>query len=198
MTAPDSLPLHALAEDNLAAASPDLLRAVVRTFADALMSAVAATVGGDLLDGYRAAFLTVAGISLAGLLTVLAGIRSPAVRAADNRSRWTPGGAQQRAATVKRWSRPSFSGPATPARRPALPKASMSPPVQATNSALVRRCRRRAPDPQDDVAVAALVGVRGAGDASGDRFDGAVRPPWNVRQVICQAATCRYFPPPRG
>lgn len=39
MTAPDSLPLHALAEDNLAAASPDLLRAMVKTFADALMSA---------------------------------------------------------------------------------------------------------------------------------------------------------------
>ncbi|WP_234540917.1 hypothetical protein [Streptomyces shenzhenensis] len=38
MTAPDSLPLHALAEDNLAAASPDLLRAMVKTFADALMS----------------------------------------------------------------------------------------------------------------------------------------------------------------
>ncbi|WP_438306904.1 hypothetical protein ACSHXN_44825 (plasmid) [Streptomyces sp. HUAS TT11] len=37
MTAPDSLPLHALAEDNLAAASPDLLRAMVKTFADALM-----------------------------------------------------------------------------------------------------------------------------------------------------------------
>ncbi|RRR76718.1 hypothetical protein EHS43_30060 [Streptomyces sp. RP5T] len=36
MTAPDSLPLHALAEDNLAAASPDLLRAMVKTFADAL------------------------------------------------------------------------------------------------------------------------------------------------------------------
>ncbi|MEU9292002.1 hypothetical protein AB0D57_47375, partial [Streptomyces sp. NPDC048275] len=33
MTAPDSLPLHALA-----AASPELLRAMVRTFADALMS----------------------------------------------------------------------------------------------------------------------------------------------------------------
>ncbi|MFF3988711.1 hypothetical protein ACFY0B_29485 [Streptomyces sp. NPDC001797] len=31
MTAPDSVPLHALAE-----ASPDLLRAMVRTFADAL------------------------------------------------------------------------------------------------------------------------------------------------------------------
>ncbi|GED86445.1 hypothetical protein [Streptomyces sp. 6-11-2] len=28
MTAPDSLPLHALAEDNLASASPDLLRAM--------------------------------------------------------------------------------------------------------------------------------------------------------------------------
>ena len=40
MTAPDSVPLHALAEDNLAAASPDLLRAMVKTFADALMSAV--------------------------------------------------------------------------------------------------------------------------------------------------------------
>jgi transposase-like protein len=41
MTAPDSLPLHALVEDNLAAASPDLLRAMVKTFADALMSAEA-------------------------------------------------------------------------------------------------------------------------------------------------------------
>lgn len=41
MTAPDSLPLHALAEENLAAASPDLLRAMVETFADALMSAEA-------------------------------------------------------------------------------------------------------------------------------------------------------------
>ncbi len=39
MTAPDSLPLHALAEDNLAAADSDLLRAVIKTFADALMSA---------------------------------------------------------------------------------------------------------------------------------------------------------------
>src|SRR3954447_1601780 len=41
MTAPDSLPLHALAEDNLASASPDLLREMVKTFADALMSAEA-------------------------------------------------------------------------------------------------------------------------------------------------------------
>ncbi|MCX4649488.1 hypothetical protein [Streptomyces sp. NBC_01446] len=41
MTAPDSLPLHVLAEDNLAAASPDLLRAMVKTFADAPMSAEA-------------------------------------------------------------------------------------------------------------------------------------------------------------
>lgn len=39
MTAPDSAPLHSLAEDNLAEASPDLLRAMVKTFADALMSA---------------------------------------------------------------------------------------------------------------------------------------------------------------
>jgi transposase-like protein len=38
MTAPDSVPLHVLAEDNLVAASPDLLRAMVKTFADALMS----------------------------------------------------------------------------------------------------------------------------------------------------------------
>lgn len=38
MTAPDRLPLHALDEDNLAAASPDLLRAMVKTFTDALMS----------------------------------------------------------------------------------------------------------------------------------------------------------------
>ncbi|MYS25324.1 hypothetical protein GTW78_35910 [Streptomyces sp. SID4948] len=35
MTAPDSLPLHALTEDNLAAASPDRLRAMVKTLADA-------------------------------------------------------------------------------------------------------------------------------------------------------------------
>lgn len=41
MTAPGSLPLHALTEDNLAAASPDLLRAMVKTFADALISVVA-------------------------------------------------------------------------------------------------------------------------------------------------------------
>ncbi|MDX6351063.1 MAG: putative transposase, partial [Streptomyces sp.] len=41
MTAPDSVPLHALAEENLVAASPDLLRAMVKTFADALMSAEA-------------------------------------------------------------------------------------------------------------------------------------------------------------
>jgi putative transposase len=41
MTAPDSLSLHVLAEDNLAAASPGLLRAMVKTFADALMSAEA-------------------------------------------------------------------------------------------------------------------------------------------------------------
>lgn len=41
MTAPDSLLLHALAEDNLAAASPDLLRAMIKTFADTLMSAEA-------------------------------------------------------------------------------------------------------------------------------------------------------------
>ncbi|MGA5521131.1 IS256 family transposase, partial [Streptomyces pseudogriseolus] len=41
MTAPDSLPLHALAEENLAAGSPDLLRAMIKTFADALMSAEA-------------------------------------------------------------------------------------------------------------------------------------------------------------
>ncbi|BBB00199.1 putative transposase [Actinacidiphila reveromycinica] len=39
MTAPNSLPLHALTEDNLAAASPDLLRVMVKTFTDALMSA---------------------------------------------------------------------------------------------------------------------------------------------------------------
>lgn len=41
MTAPDSVPLYALAEDNLAAASPDLLRATVKTFANTLMSAEA-------------------------------------------------------------------------------------------------------------------------------------------------------------
>ncbi len=41
MTAPDSLPLHVLTEDNLASVSPDLLRAMVKTFADALRSAEA-------------------------------------------------------------------------------------------------------------------------------------------------------------
>jgi transposase-like protein len=41
MTAPDSLSLHALAEDNPGSASPDLLRAMVKTFADALMPAEA-------------------------------------------------------------------------------------------------------------------------------------------------------------
>lgn len=41
MTAPDSLPLHTLAKNDLAAGSPDLLRAMVKTFADALMSAEA-------------------------------------------------------------------------------------------------------------------------------------------------------------
>ncbi|GAA3005681.1 hypothetical protein GCM10020229_16930 [Kitasatospora albolonga] len=39
MTAPDSLPLAALLEENLASASPDLLRAMVKTFAEAMMSA---------------------------------------------------------------------------------------------------------------------------------------------------------------
>ena len=43
MTAPDSLPLHAAAEGNLASASPDLLRAMGKTFADALMSTEAGT-----------------------------------------------------------------------------------------------------------------------------------------------------------
>ncbi|MFI9823234.1 hypothetical protein ACIHFC_22575 [Streptomyces sp. NPDC052013] len=33
MTAPDSLPLHTLVEHNLTSASPDLLRAVVKTVA---------------------------------------------------------------------------------------------------------------------------------------------------------------------
>ena len=33
MTAPDSLPLHAQIESNLASASPDLLRAMVKTMA---------------------------------------------------------------------------------------------------------------------------------------------------------------------
>lgn len=43
----------------------------------AVLSTIAATAGGDVLAGYRAAFLTAAGISLAGLLTAAAGIRSP-------------------------------------------------------------------------------------------------------------------------
>jgi hypothetical protein len=39
VTAPDSLPLHALTVENLASASPDLLRQMVKTVVDALMSA---------------------------------------------------------------------------------------------------------------------------------------------------------------
>lgn len=39
MAASDSVPLHALAENNLATVSTDLLRAMVKPFADALMSA---------------------------------------------------------------------------------------------------------------------------------------------------------------
>jgi putative transposase len=39
MTAPDSVPFAALVEENLASASPDLLRAMVKTFAEAMMSA---------------------------------------------------------------------------------------------------------------------------------------------------------------
>lgn len=39
MTAPDSLPFAALLEENLASASPDLLRQMVKTFAEAMMSA---------------------------------------------------------------------------------------------------------------------------------------------------------------
>ena len=41
MTAPDSVPLRVLTEENKASASPDLLRAMLKTFADALMSAEA-------------------------------------------------------------------------------------------------------------------------------------------------------------
>jgi transposase-like protein len=39
MTAPDSLPFAALLEENLASASPDMLRAMVKAFAEAMMSA---------------------------------------------------------------------------------------------------------------------------------------------------------------
>jgi putative transposase len=46
MTAPDSLPLPALLENNLAAASPDLLRTMVKSFAEALMSAEADAICG--------------------------------------------------------------------------------------------------------------------------------------------------------
>lgn len=41
MTARGSVPLHALTDGNLASASPDLLRTMIKTFADALMSAEA-------------------------------------------------------------------------------------------------------------------------------------------------------------
>ncbi|MFB7668580.1 transposase [Kitasatospora sp. NPDC056138] len=48
MTAPDSLPFAALLEENLASASPDLLRAMVKTFAEAMLSAdVDRTCGGE-------------------------------------------------------------------------------------------------------------------------------------------------------
>jgi transposase-like protein len=48
MTAPDSLPFAALLEENLASASPDMLRAMVKTFAEAMMSAdVDRTCGGE-------------------------------------------------------------------------------------------------------------------------------------------------------
>lgn len=43
----------------------------------AVLSTVATTAGSDTLTGYRAAFLTAAGLSLAGLVTVLVGIRGP-------------------------------------------------------------------------------------------------------------------------
>lgn len=46
MTAPHSVPLSALTEHNLASASPDLLRTMIKTFADALMSAEADPVCG--------------------------------------------------------------------------------------------------------------------------------------------------------
>lgn len=39
MTAPDTVPLHTLAEDNLAATSPDLLHAMLKTLVDAITSA---------------------------------------------------------------------------------------------------------------------------------------------------------------
>lgn len=46
MTAPEIVPLAGLLEENLASASPDLLRAMVKTFAEALMSADADAVCG--------------------------------------------------------------------------------------------------------------------------------------------------------
>jgi putative transposase len=49
MTAPDGVPLHALAEDDLAAASPDLLRATVKMFAET--DAVCGAEYGQTSDG---------------------------------------------------------------------------------------------------------------------------------------------------
>ena len=46
MTAPESVPLAAWLEENLGSASPDLLRRMVKTFAEALMSADADAVCG--------------------------------------------------------------------------------------------------------------------------------------------------------
>lgn len=65
MTAPDSVPLSAFADGNLASASPGLLRAMIKTFSDALMSAEAdaacgaeyGQVSGERINrrnGYRA------------------------------------------------------------------------------------------------------------------------------------------------
>jgi transposase-like protein len=53
MTAPDSLPLHALTVENLASASPDLLRQMVKVFAEALMSADAAACNAAYGQGRR-------------------------------------------------------------------------------------------------------------------------------------------------
>lgn len=47
----------------------------------AVLSTVASSAGGDLLTGYRGAFLAAAGMALAGLVTALVGIRRPDGRA---------------------------------------------------------------------------------------------------------------------
>lgn len=53
MTAADSVPLHALADGNLATANPGLLRAMVRMFSDVLLSAEEDALCGAEYEQFR-------------------------------------------------------------------------------------------------------------------------------------------------